>query len=94
MTSRRWLPNPDDIEEFIIEQLSQRRSLLGPKRRGKMPVARFSCHESIRQTNPVMGTASEISEAFSRRENYSDFPIILETYRTCLRERYFLISRP
>ncbi|MCB9917458.1 MAG: DEAD/DEAH box helicase [Planctomycetes bacterium] len=86
---RRLLPSPDDVEELVVEGLASSalfgtlfrenaaRSLLLPRRN---PAARTPLWAQRLRAKNLLGTV----------RGFRDFPIVLETYRQCLRDVFDL----
>ena len=84
-----FLPDPDDVEDLIVRQLGQTalfashfrenaaRALLLPRRH---PGRRSPLWAQRKRSADLLGVASR----------YGSFPILLETYRECLREVFDL----
>ena len=81
----RWLPNPDDIEELIIEQLSHTALFAGTFRENAGRALLLPRKYPGKRT-PLWAQRLKSQKLLAVAKNYSDFPIILETYRTCLRD--------
>ncbi|MCA8969430.1 MAG: DEAD/DEAH box helicase [Planctomycetes bacterium] len=86
---RRLLPSPDDVEELVVEGLASSalfgtlfrenaaRSLLLPRRN---PTAR----------TPLWAQRLRAKNLLATVRGFRDFPIVLETYRQCLRDVFDL----
>ena len=84
-----FLPDPEEVERMVVDQLASTslfaarfrenagRSLLLPKRRPG-------------QRTPLWAQRRKASQILKVVSRYSDFPILLETYRECLRDVFDL----
>lgn len=81
----RWLPDPDEIEDLIIEQLSHTALFAGTFRENAGRALLLPRKYPGKRT-PLWAQRLKSQKLLAVAKNYSDFPIVLETYRTCLRD--------
>jgi ATP-dependent Lhr-like helicase len=85
----RLLPDPETVQELVTEQLADSalfaglfrenaaRALLMPRRTG-------------RERRPLWAQRLKSQQLLATVRRYSDFPVVMETYRQCLSDRFDL----
>ena len=81
----RWLPDPDEVEDLIVEQIANTALFAGIFRENAGRALLLPRRYPGKRT-PLWAQRLKSQRLLAVAKSYSDFPIVLETYRTCLRD--------
>ena len=87
----RWLPDPDELEDLVIEQLAHTALFAGTFRENAGRALLLPRKYPGKRT-PLWAQRLKAQKLLAVAKSYSDFPIILETYRTCLKDIFDIES--
>ena len=85
----RWIPDPDEVEELVIEQLGHTALFAGVFRENASRSLLLPRRGPGRRT-PLWAQRLKSQNLLAVARQYPKFPVILETYRACLQDVFDL----
>src|SRR6185295_2784317 len=84
-----FLPPPDEVEDLVVQSLG-RTSLFAARFRENAARALLLPRRRPGQRSPLWAQRKRASDLLAVASRYGSFPLLLETYRECLRDVFDL----
>ncbi len=85
----RFFPSPDDIEDVVTRELGGS-SMFAARFREAAARALLLPRRAVGKRTPLWAQRKRASDLLAVAQQYPSFPIVLETYRECLRDAFDL----